>query len=75
MTRDEIFNLGMEVGFYPSELMGSQVEVWQEFVRRVQEQEREACAKIADYYASQNTGLANSVLRASAYAIRARGEA
>ena len=51
MTREEIFDLGMEVGFSPSELMGSQVEVFQEFVRRVQEQEREACAKLCHAYA------------------------
>jgi hypothetical protein len=67
MTRDEIFNLGMEVGFYPSELMGSQVEVFQEFVRRVQEQEREACAKVCE-------NLNGTSSRRCAEAIRARGQ-
>jgi len=68
MTQDEIIEMAMQVGgtvmaVYSPDLIA--------FAALVAAKEREACAKVADYYAS---GLDRNYSEIIADAIRARGE-
>ena len=64
MTREDVVRIALEVGFYDGEVDKCQLML-ERFAYLVAQQEREACAKIADIAEPYN----------SADLIRARGQA
>jgi len=64
MTREDVIRIALEVGFYDGEVDKCQLML-ERFAYLVAQQEREACAKIADTAEPYN----------SADLIRARGQA
>ena len=79
MTRDEILEIARECGMWGQVEHHSSYVLFSEllqFTRRVQEWEREACAKILEDNADSCDphGLAHDILISNADAIRARGQ-
>jgi hypothetical protein len=75
MTKDEIMKIASDSGIIAVHVDGD--ETWHgqflalsKFAALVAEKEREACAKVADYYA---TGMERNYSEIIADAIRARG--
>jgi hypothetical protein len=78
MTQDEIIEMARQAEikhrtdvFYSEFCDGVYADDLEEFAKLVAAKEREACAKVADYYAS---GLDRNYSEIIADAIRARGE-
>ena len=69
MTKDEILSMASESGF--GKYAYEAANLFERFAALVAEKEREACAKVADYYA---TGMERNYSEIIADAIRARGE-
>jgi hypothetical protein len=64
MNREDVIRIALEVGFYDDEVNKCQLML-ERFAYLIAEQEREACAKLAE----------NSKAPFTATAIRARGQA
>ena len=89
MTHDEIIEMAKEAGFPDvytewaksdwSSIKGLIVPMTLEQLERcaklVAAKEREACAKVCEYIAQESDSFTESILRATATQIRARGEA
>jgi len=77
MTQDEIIEMAIQAGASPDEnkiwlMYAEEIEA---FAKLVAAKEREACAKLCEYIAQESDSFTESILRATATQIRARGEA
>ena len=72
MTREDVIRIALEVGFYDGEVDKCQLML-ERFAYLVAQQEREACAKIADEFVGQD--LENNFSALIAHNIRAKGQA
>jgi len=74
MTQDEIIEMAKQVGLITD---GNQsgFDDLEAFAKLVAAKEREACAKVCEEIAQESDSFTESILRATATQIRARGKA
>ena len=75
MTREDVIRIALEVGFDDGEIKTCQL-MFEHFAFLVAQQEREACAKVADNFAmTSQYKTQRSLAEWCASSIRARGQA
>ena len=72
MTQDEIIEMAREAGFKMEN--SAAIQAAETFAHLVAAKEREACAKECEHAAQESDSFTESILRATATQIRARGE-